>query len=113
MTQKYKPNAKKRKSLKKRIFHRDGWKNEDDEWRAFCAFGCGVILTFSNASLDRYPIPGCDGGEYTYKNLRLACRPCNCAGRNVMEKPTKNMRRGKPNENGQSSDVIGASSRSF
>lgn len=71
----------KRRRLKSYLFRRYGCQEPDGTWRASCAFGCGEVLTWDTASIDRYPIPGRDGGEYTRKNTRLACRPCNCADR--------------------------------
>lgn len=42
--------------------------------RAKCAFrGCQVILTLETITVDRYPIPGCEGGRYTRDNIRPAC----------------------------------------
>jgi len=34
-------------------------------------------MTFQEATMDRYPIPGCRGGTYAYENVRLACESCN------------------------------------
>jgi len=48
-----------------------------------CSFGCGRVLTPETATIDRYPIPGRNGGRYTKRNTRLACRLCNCADRCV------------------------------
>lgn len=38
---------------------------------------CGVVLTFETMTMDRYPIRGCDGGEYEKGNIQPACAPCN------------------------------------
>jgi hypothetical protein len=67
--------------LKQRLFERDGWSQKDSEgnvvWYANCAFGCGDVLDFRHATMDRYPIPGRRGGRYSIDNTRLACMPCN------------------------------------
>ena len=42
--------------------------------RAKCAFrGCPTILTLETITVDRYPIPGCEGGTYARDNIRPAC----------------------------------------
>lgn len=38
-----------------------------------CAMGCGEPLTFETLTVDRYPIPGCEGGGYSRGNIRPAC----------------------------------------
>lgn len=43
---------------------------------ADCA-ACGAPMTFREATMDRYPIPGCRGGTYAYENVRLTCGSCN------------------------------------
>ncbi len=43
-----------------------------------CAFpGCNRLLTVETVTVDRYPIPGCQGGSYRRDNIRPACAPCN------------------------------------
>lgn len=55
---------------------------------ALCAFGCGTLLVFgeedeelpsgwAKVTVDRHPIPGCDGGTYRRGNIRPACLSCN------------------------------------
>jgi hypothetical protein len=44
---------------------------------AWCEFNCGTILTIETITVDRYPIPGCDGGKYVKGNIRPACAKCN------------------------------------
>lgn len=98
-----KPRTEKRKgmaqntkrNLREKAFQRDGWLEDasDDDpddreiwrWRAMCSFGCGEILNWATATLDRYPIMGKDGGTYVLENIRLACRACNSACRNHKE----------------------------
>ena len=47
---------------------------------AFCGFhGCGETLTFDTITVDRYPIPGCEGGRYVRGNIRPACLHHNCS----------------------------------
>lgn len=47
---------------------------------AFCGFhGCGEVLTFDTITVDRFPIPGCEGGTYRRGNIRPACGHCNYA----------------------------------
>lgn len=41
--------------------------------KARCSFGCGEILTIETITVDRYPIPGCQGGTYRRDNIRPAC----------------------------------------
>jgi hypothetical protein len=44
----------------------------------FCQFhGCKEELTFDTLTVDRYPIPGCEGGRYVRGNIRPACAHCN------------------------------------
>lgn len=38
---------------------------------------CQVTVTFETITVDRYPIPGCEGGRYVRGNIRPACGPCN------------------------------------
>jgi len=84
-----------RKTLKHRLFKRDGFKLCDEngrvQWFAWCSFGCGTLLKFDpkdgrqqknrlrpyDATIDHYPIPRRLGGLYTLDNTRLACFPCN------------------------------------
>lgn len=41
---------------------------------AFCSFlGCSEELTFETITIDRYPIPGCEGGTYKRGNIRPMC----------------------------------------
>jgi hypothetical protein len=40
---------------------------------------CGVRLTAETLTLDRYPVPGREGGGYTRNNVRPMCAPCNNA----------------------------------
>jgi hypothetical protein len=44
---------------------------------AWCEFNCGAIVTIDTITVDRYPIPGCQGGTYQRGNIRPACGPCN------------------------------------
>lgn len=67
----------KRRALKQILFERDGWQDEDGAWRAECSFGCGFVLDFRHATIDRFPVPGREGGCYIASNTRLACGPCN------------------------------------
>lgn len=39
--------------------------------------GCGVALTNATMTIDRYPIPGRDGGKYEHGNVRPMCHDCN------------------------------------
>lgn len=38
---------------------------------------CHVTVTCQTITVDRYPVPGCQGGRYTRGNIRPACGPCN------------------------------------
>lgn len=44
---------------------------------AWCEFNCGAIVTLETITVDRHPIPGCDGGTYKRDNIRPACGSCN------------------------------------
>jgi hypothetical protein len=48
-----------------------------DGTTAPCSFGCGTVLTFDTITVDRFPLPGCQGGTYVRGNIRPACGPCN------------------------------------
>jgi len=48
-----------------------------DGTSAPCSFGCGTVLTLETITVDRYPIPGCQGGRYVQGNIRPACGTCN------------------------------------
>lgn len=47
-----------------------------DGTTAPCRYGCGTVLTVDTVSVDRYPIPGCQGGTYRRGNIRPVCGPC-------------------------------------
>ena len=47
-----------------------------DGVEAPCAY-CGTMVDFVTMSVDRYPIPGCQGGRYVRGNIRVSCLPCN------------------------------------
>lgn len=83
-----------RATVKLELFQRDGWLELEPWvfdlpqhvrlesitrlWRARCAAdGCGEILDYERASIDRWPVPGAAGGTYHIDNTRLACRECN------------------------------------
>lgn len=40
---------------------------------------CEGTVTFETMTVDRYPIPGCEGGRYVKGNTRPACGPCNAS----------------------------------
>jgi hypothetical protein len=40
---------------------------------------CQGTVTFETITVDRYPVPGCEGGTYRRGNIRPACGPCNAA----------------------------------
>lgn len=48
-----------------------------DGTEAPCSFGCGTQLTMATVSVDRYPVPGCQGGTYARGNIRPVCGRCN------------------------------------
>ena len=45
--------------------------------QARCSFGCGTVVDLATISVDRFPVPGCQGGRYVRGNIRPACEPCN------------------------------------
>lgn len=48
-----------------------------DGSQAACSFGCGATVTMANITVDRFPVPGCQGGTYARGNIRPACPSCN------------------------------------
>ena len=48
-----------------------------DGEKADCAFGCGSVVSLDTITVDRFPVPGCQGGTYARGNIRPACAPCN------------------------------------
>lgn len=48
---------------------------------AACALGvspnCQRTVQFDTITVDRFPVPGCQGGTYRRGNIRPACGPCN------------------------------------
>lgn len=38
---------------------------------------CLKTVDIVTLSVDRYPIPGCEGGRYVRGNIRPVCAPCN------------------------------------
>lgn len=48
-----------------------------DGSQAACSFGCGTTVTMETITVDRFPVPGCQGGTYARGNIRPACRGCN------------------------------------
>lgn len=45
-----------------------------DGKEAQCAFdNCSTMLTFNTITVDRFPIPGIEGGRYIRGNIRPAC----------------------------------------
>lgn len=48
-----------------------------DGVKAPCSFGCGTEVTFDTVTVDRFPIPGYEGGSYRRDNIRPACAKCN------------------------------------
>lgn len=38
---------------------------------------CAKLLTADTVTIDRWPVPGIDGGKYTATNTRPACATCN------------------------------------
>lgn len=49
----------------------------DGTYVACAAEDCGSVLTFDTLTVDRFPIPGCQGGRYVRGNIRPMCGPCN------------------------------------
>lgn len=47
-----------------------------DGTEAPCAF-CHRPVTFLTITVDRYPVPGCEGGKYVKGNIRPSCGFCN------------------------------------
>lgn len=63
---------------KERRRHLRAWtlRKYGDGTHAPCA-GCGELVDNDTMTLDRYPIPGREGGKYTLRNVRPMCAPCN------------------------------------
>lgn len=71
-------------SANRRVRRRWLLKTFGDGTTAPCSFGCGTMLVDDKTApnhiwVDRYPIPGKDGGTYKRGNIRPACGPCSCA----------------------------------
>lgn len=58
--------------------------NFGDGESAPCSFGCGTLVTFDTITVDRFPIPGIEGGTYKRDNIRPACAPCNSSAGAVL-----------------------------
>lgn len=54
-----------------------------------CAFGCGTVVTMETITVDRYPVPGVEGGRYVRGNIRPACGPCNSRDGNDLRERRK------------------------
>lgn len=76
------------KTLRWRLFVRDGWVTDgvypvghvqagNKVRLAHCAFLCGTVLTYDEATVDHHPLPWRLGGTWAENNTRLACGPCN------------------------------------
>jgi hypothetical protein len=87
-----------RHRLKLELFQREGWQEPDGKWMAMCAFGCGDILSWGMATLDRWPIMGKNHGRYVWENLRLACKECNSRNHNKKILNAKQRKRIKARE---------------
>lgn len=48
-----------------------------DGEKTTCSFQCGAVLTMDTITVDRFPVPGAQGGTYARGNIRPACAPCN------------------------------------
>jgi hypothetical protein len=48
-----------------------------DGEKAECTFGCGSVVDLDTITVDRFPVPGCQGGTYARGNIRPACSACN------------------------------------
>lgn len=59
-----------------------------DGTTAPCSFGCGQLLTMATLTVDRFPLPGCQGGTYMRGNIRPACGPCNSAHGGALRRPS-------------------------
>lgn len=89
-----------RRESRRRLFRRDGWQDSDGEWFVMCAYGCGDVIGWHEASINMHPTKARDGGRYTFDNTRLVCRLCAEADCNHKELPSykrkrSNARRGR------------------
>lgn len=50
-----------------------GW----PELELVCCWLCDLVLDLATLTVDRYPVPGIEGGTYTPDNIRPACGFCN------------------------------------
>jgi len=78
-------NGNQRGSVKERKRRRE-WllTTFGDGVQAPCAFECGTMVTMETITVDRFPLPGCQGGRYVRGNIRPACGPCNSRGGAVL-----------------------------
>lgn len=71
-------NVYQRRRRKLWLIEEYGWPDPVDPLRGLvCCWKCGVPMTFEDITVDRFPVPGCDGGRYERGNIRPACRHCN------------------------------------
>jgi hypothetical protein len=49
----------------------------------------GTALTLDTVTVDRFPVPGIEGGTYERGNIRPACGPCNSADGNALREARK------------------------
>lgn len=54
---------------------------------------CPTELSFDTITIDRFPIPGCEGGRYTRDNIRPMCGPCNYSDGGKLGNLRKNERK--------------------
>jgi hypothetical protein len=60
-----------------------------DGTTAPCSFGCGTTVDVTTIWVDRFPIPGWQGGTYRKGNIRPSCGPCNMADGGAMARIPK------------------------
>ncbi len=64
-----------RRNQRRRLFYRDGWQDDQGEWFAMCATGCGAVLSFHRAGTRQHDktVPGRPDS-----NIELVCKAgCN------------------------------------
>lgn len=62
--------------------------------RARCSF-CQAEVTFDTITVDRFPVPGIEGGRYVRGNIRPACGSCNSLDGIALREARKACQEGK------------------
>lgn len=59
-----------RRNLRRRVFHRDGWQDNAGDWFTMCANGCGTVLSWATAGVQKRDAEG----VWHSDNTDLVCK---------------------------------------